>query len=190
MCLGEDLYMERKLKRFCLGLVFFGTVCLGFATAQAEEPKPWRVFVGYGHSHEYIDIFRFGIQRDFRKEWFVSRVGRLTGYHEASVGIWYHRDDVLGAIAYSPVFTYRFNMRRVEPYIEAGIGFALLTEREIYNRDMSTIFQFEDRFGVGVRLGASKQHDFNFRYMHYSNAATVQPNQGIDILITSYAVHF
>jgi len=50
---------------------------------------------------------------------------------------------------------------------------------------MSSVFQFEDRAGVGVTWQC---FDFNLGFMHYSNGGVSQPNQGINIILLTIAV--
>ncbi|MFQ6003800.1 MAG: acyloxyacyl hydrolase, partial [Candidatus Zixiibacteriota bacterium] len=92
----------------------------------------------------------------------------------------------------SPVFIYGVAgpINNIFSYLEAGIGISYLSEKRIKGRDLSSHFQFEDRIGIGAKIGKQKRHDLNFRYMHYSNAGIKQPNDGIDIFIFSYTNSF
>lgn len=56
-----------------------------------------------------------------------------------------------------------------------------------HGRDLSTAFQFEFRFGAGLR---SDRLDFHLRWMHYSNGSIEQPNHGVDALVAGIAVGF
>ncbi|MGB7061423.1 MAG: acyloxyacyl hydrolase [Candidatus Zixiibacteriota bacterium] len=150
------------------------------------------ISLGMGTARGSIDIFHVGFQKQFGKSWFESRVGCLSGYHEMSLNSLEHREESIRQIAYSPVFTYSFAgpTEIVSPYIEGGIGISLLSDKMISGRDLSTYFQFEDRIGVGLRIGRTHIHDLNVRYMHYSNASIKQPNDGIDMLMISYSCYF
>ncbi len=147
-----------------------------------------RISLGIGKSRDSINIYRLGFQQEFGSHWFESKTGHLSGYHEASLSCWQHERESIQQVAYSPVFTYDFAGlgSRVLPYLEAGIGIGYLSKKTINGRDLSTRFQFEDRIGIGVKIGKEKRHDLSFRYMHYSNASIKQPNDGIDIFIFSY----
>jgi lipid A 3-O-deacylase len=180
-------------KSFLLaGVVAICAAVPAFSSEEAAESEAfeWGVVVGIGESKDDIDTYRVGLQRDFKKKWFSTEVGCLTGYHEASVGWWEKDGDNVQVIAYSPVFTYRFNMKKIQPYLEGGIGFSFISDQSIGERDMASSYQFEDRIGGGARFGKNGRHDLNFRYMHYSNASTQSPNDGIDILMGSYAFRF
>lgn len=146
------------------------------------------VSLGLGRSRDSIDIYHLGFQKQFGGNLFETKMGHLSGYHEGSFNCWKHDRESIRQIAYSPVFTYEFVdlIKGVFPYLEAGIGVSFLSEETINGRDLSTHFQFEDRVGIGVRMGEEGRHNLSFRYVHYSNADIKQPNEGIDIFMLSY----
>jgi lipid A 3-O-deacylase len=139
--------------------------------------------------NDAIDIYRLGLKKNFGRQFLINRTGWLSGYFEGSLNYWHHTDDDIYALALSPVFVYYFgaDTNTVIPYIEAGIGVAVISDTEIGGVDMTTAFQFEDRVGAGVR---TEKLDFNFRYMHYSNGSMSQPNDGIDIWIGTLSYRF
>lgn len=145
--------------------------------------------LGYGQAQDDIDIYRLGIKKDFSGRYFETDAGFLSGYYEVSLNYWDHPENNVTALAVSPVFAYYFGQPEsiLLPYLEAGIGGALLSDTRIGNRDMSTTFQFEDRIGMGIKYD---RFDVNFRYMHYSNASIKKPNDGIDILIFTASFQF
>lgn len=134
----------------------------------------------FGRSKDDISITRLGFRKDF-----VCRIKNtampLSGYMEMSLNLWDGHRNILAGIGLSPVFIIPLCPDcQNAPYLEAGIGISLISEEIIDNRDMSSMLQFEDRIGCGVKLRGINIH---VRYMHYSNAGRVQPNQGIDIFI-------
>jgi lipid A 3-O-deacylase len=163
-------------------------VLLFILFANTEPLALDRVSLGIGKSRDSINIYRLGFQKEFGNNWLESKIGHMLGYHEVSLGCWEHKRESVQQMAYSPVFGYSFNGlgSSIMPYLEAGIGIAFLSEKTIKGRNLSSHFQFEDRGGIGVKIGKQKQHDLSFRYMHYSNAGLWQPNDGIDIFIFSY----
>ena len=70
-------------------------------------------------------------------------------------------------------------MGGVVPYIEAAIGFNLLSHTWIQDRRMSTAFQFGEFAGVGFTFGDKRQFDLGARYQHISNADIKRPNDGL-----------
>ena len=147
------------------------------------------VTLGIGESKDNIGIYRLGARKNFDKTFFDSDYGRLSGYYEASLNYWGKSGDQIYGIALSPVFVYYFGNKSnpIHPYIEGGIGGAYLSNTEIQNRDISSHLQFEDRVGAGIR---TESLDFNFRYLHYSNAGIVKPNDGIDIFMFTISYIF
>lgn len=173
------------MKKFLL--VFFSLI-LFYSTAMAQS-SGYGISFGYGEANPDIDINRLGIKKDFSRQWFQSDIGYLSGYFELSLNHWEQDNDDINAVALSPVFAYYFGDESsfVRPYIEGGIGVAYLDEYFIADRNLSTNFQFEDRIGVGTKIGF---FDLNFRYMHYSNGSIKSPNNGIDIWMFTTAICF
>ena len=147
------------------------------------------VTLGIGESKDDIGIYRLGARKNFDKTFFDTDYGRLSGYYEASINYWERDGEQIFGVALSPVFVYYFGDRSnsMHPYIEGGIGAACLSDTTIQRRDMSSHLQFEDRVGVGIR---TRSFDLNARYMHYSNAEIIEPNDGIDIFIFTLSYIF
>ncbi len=144
------------------------------------------VTLSIGKSKDKINIYRIGVRKDFTP-FAKNRAITIGGYWEASLNYWEKGSSNNFGIALSPVFALYFNIGEFHPYIEAGVGASYFTKTHIANRDISSHWHFEDRVGAGVRY---KNFDFSFRYMHYSNAGLVKPNQGIDIFIGSISYKF
>lgn len=166
------------------GLLFilFYTFLTGFTKAQIGIDKHSEALTsGYGIGLDEVDIFRLGFRMDTHTL-SVDKVGRLAGYIEASVNFW-NGDENMYVLAISPVFAYYFGSNwAVRPYLEAGIGFSYISNSQINERVLTSHFQFEDRMGIGVR---TRRVDYNFRFMHYSNANFKTPNEGMDMLVLS-----
>ncbi len=166
-------------------------VCSSAAKAQSPD-KVNAIAIDIGEGNRGIEIYRLGWQRDF-SHWLENRWVPLSGYFETSLNYWRgskreRSGNDIFAIAFSPVFALNLcSDCKYTPYIEAGIGVALLFDTIIDNRDMSSTFQFEDRLGAGIKRG---NLDFHVRYMHYSNASLSLPNDGIDIFIGGLSYKF
>ncbi len=164
-------------------LLFAQSLCL---QARADE-RLYSLAVDAGESKDGIGIYRLGVQRDFSR-WLKNSWVPLSGYFEASLNYWHGSENAIYAIAFSPVFALHLCRDcNYTPYIEAGIGAALLSDTLIDDRNMASTFQFEDRLGVGVKRG---DFDLHLRYMHYSNAGFAWPNHGIDIFLGGLAYKF
>jgi len=158
--------------------------------ASADElHKNHQLSIGAGVSKDNIGIFRIGIKNSFETPYLHSKYGWLGGYYEFSFNYWKRAEVEITGIATSPVFVYYIGDKSdyYLPYIEAGIGFSFISDRNIRTRDMSTNFNFEDRIGIGVKI---EDIDLSARYMHYSNASIVNPNDGIDIFIFTLSSKF
>jgi lipid A 3-O-deacylase len=83
-------------------------------------------------------------------------------------------------ISASPVLRIPFKLI-VPVYIDAGIGIAHLSNRLIANRDLGSVWVFEDRLGAGALLGARQSLEIGYRFLHYSNAYLAQKNQGLNL---------
>lgn len=161
--------------------VLFGCLAFSFGAVASD-----RISIGIGNANDDIEAYRVSFQRDFGQAWFKDYKWSLSGYWDASINLW-KDDESIAALALSPVFTFSPNRSTgTKPYIEVGVGAALISEREIAGRDLSSPFQFEDRIGFGIRLGEKQLHDINFRFTHYSNASLRLPNDGIDIYMLNY----
>lgn len=154
------------------------------ALGQVSAVQAIDLSVAIGQTGESTMTSRLGAQFDFNHSWFVSDVGRLTGYWDAAYTYW-DGDKAASnhSLSFSPVFVYEFAGERFKPYIEAGIGVAVFSNTELEENDLATSFQFEDRLGVGVRFA---EQEIGIRALHYSNAGIKQPNQGVE----SYALHY
>ena len=138
-----------------------------------------------GQTGESTMTYRLGLQFDWDKGWWQSDVGRLTGYWSGAYTYWEGDETTSNnSLSFSPVFVYEFSGQDVKPYIELGVGVALFSGIEIENNNLGSAFQFEDRFGVGLRFAG--EHEVGIRATHYSNAGITSENDGIE----SYALHY
>lgn len=138
-----------------------------------------------GQTGESDTTYRLGLQFNWDTSWWQSDVGRLTGYWSGAYTYWKGDETVSNnSLSFSPVFVYEFSSQTVKPYIELGVGVAIFSGTEIEENDLGGAFQFEDRFGVGLRFAGG--HEVGIRATHYSNAGITSKNDGIE----SYALHY
>lgn len=177
--------MSFRMKK--LGLIIIGLI-LSFNTASAGSDGIG-LSLGYGNGKKDIDIYRFGVKKDYSSRWFENSIGFLSGYFELSYNRWAYKSDEINGLAFSPVFVYYFGKDTdfVRPYISGGIGVTVIDEYHIRNKNLSTNFQIEDRIGLGSRIG---MFDVNFSYFHFSNAGIKSPNDGIDAWVFTGAIQF
>lgn len=176
--------------------VILAIVLTAFSGLAAAEGG-WRLAaVDFGTStsksvrgHTEFDIYRLGLQREFQRVFFENSRVTLGGYFEASVNYWDADDEDVYAVAFSPVFALYWTggNLRFRPYLELGIGAALISDTAFAGRELSTTFQFEDRLGIGIR---SPRFDLHYRFMHYSNGGIDKPNNGFDAHVIGLAFGF
>ena len=137
-----------------------------------------------GHTSASSSTTRLGLVSEFKRAWWVSERGQLSGYWNAGYTYWNGRKSADNhSLSISPVWRYSFNQGLVRPYIEAGIGVALFHKTRIERRRLGSALQFEDRLGFGVQRG---MHELGVQVVHYSNGGLKKPNAGIE----NYSVHY
>lgn len=86
----------------------------------------------------------------------------------------------IAILSASPVLRIPFKLI-VPVYIDAGIGVAHVSNKLIANRNLGSVWVFEDRLGIGALLGARQGLEIGYRFLHYSNAYLAQKNQGLNL---------
>jgi lipid A 3-O-deacylase len=76
-------------------------------------------------------------------------------------------------------FRLAYERALLRPYLELGLGGALLSQTTLGPRTLSTRFQFTEWIGVGVDI--SEHFTVGMRFSHYSNAGIKKPNDGLDM---------
>jgi hypothetical protein len=140
------------------------------------------------------DMGRLGVQWDWNKRWFQGQNWHVGGYWDLAVGYWKRSsppgfNEEITDIGFTPVFRLQQNDLR-GPYLEAAIGFHLLSKTSLGDKRFSTRFQFGDHVGAGVRFGPKGQYDLGYRFQHLSNADIKKPNNGIEFHQIRFQYHF
>ena len=179
---------------------------LHYAVAAAALVFSTAAFAVDGVSFEYgksdstnadVKLYRVGAQWDWNKRWFDTGSWHLGGYWDVSLGYW-NNDSVskthgsITDIGLTPVFRFQQNnMSGVSPYVEAAIGFHLLSATSVSpQRDFGSSFQCGDHLGFGLRFGDKGRYYLGYRYQHLSNAGIKDPNQGINFHQLRLQYHF
>ena len=138
-----------------------------------------------GGTSDSTMTYRLGMNFDWDKSWLQSDVGRLTGYWSGAYTYWEgDKSSSNNSLSFSPVFVYEFAGQSIKPYLEAGIGVAVFSQTEVEDNNIGQAFQFEDRFGAGLRFTGG--HEVGIRATHYSNAGMASHNDGVE----SYSLHY
>jgi len=67
------------------------------------------------------------------------------------------------------------------PYIDAGLGVAWLSHKQIAGRKLGMNFQVESKLGCGFRMGDHRQFDIGYRFANFSNAFIKHPNNTVNL---------
>ncbi len=145
--------------------------------------------VEVGRGQDETNLLRVAIQSKWRKEWPAGQEWRFSGYWELSVGAWDNHDNSAADFAFTPTFRFERYAPEVSPYVEAAIGFHIISRHISADRYFSTNFQFGDHVGVGVRFGEQRRYDLQLRAQHISNGGISQPNPGINFLLLRFQLH-
>lgn len=164
---------------FCLAAIAAAMLGHSFS-AQAAG-----VEFGVGETSDSTMVYRLGMQFDWDKSWLQSDIGRLTGYWSGAYTYWDgDKTSSNHSLSFSPVLVYEFSGETVKPYVEAGIGVAVFANTELESNKLGSSFQFEDRFGFGLRF--TRGHEVGIRATHYSNGGITNLNDGVE----SYSLHY
>ena len=171
---------------------FFAFGVLALIAAPARAMGGFALEIGSGDS---VEMVRAAVQWNWKKRWFQRANWHLGGYWDVALGYW-RRDDVragehgeLFDLALTPVFRIQPNAL-AGPYLEAAIGFHVLSRSSIGDHRLSTAFQFGDHLGVGYRFGSKASYDLGYRFQHLSNAGIKRPNPGINFHQIRLQYHF
>ncbi len=152
----------------------------------AQQATALELSGAVGRTEKSTMTYRLGLQKNFQSRWWQTDVGALTGYWDAGYTFWKgDKESDNHSISVSPVLVYEFNGDVFRPYLEAGIGVSLFENTRIESQRLGSSFQFEDRFGVGVRF---YNQAIGLRAIHYSNGGLKKPNNGIEAYSLDYRV--
>ena len=113
-------------------------------------------------------------------QWALGAHGRLSGYHDVSIGRWRAERSVGAAVVtqvgFTPVLRYWPRSGPAGWFVEAAVGVNAMTP--LYRRgtrQFSTVFNFGDHVAVGRR---GDGWELTLRYQHFSNDGIKRPNPG------------
>jgi lipid A 3-O-deacylase len=141
------------------------------------------IAVELGRGNDRTNLLRLSAQWHWREQRPLDEGWRLNGYWEVSVGAWESEDDSSADFGLTPVFRFERHGRQRVPYVEAAIGFHILSRHISRERQFSTNFQFGDHVGAGMRSG---KYDFGVRLQHISNGGIRHPNPGINFVLLRF----
>jgi len=149
------------------------------------------LYVGHANDNPGISAWELGYKQHGDPDWVKNLSPNLHGFWEAKFHYWQReKDNVLG-LALLPGLEYQWHQTAIgSPYAQLAFGVAVINDRKIGFRDMSTNWQFETMAGFGTRFGERDRYDLNLSFVHLSNADINEPNFGIDLLTLSFGADF
>ena len=174
-----------------------GIACLvSLSLPEPGDPPIHRLSAEVGTGRN-TQMWRIGAQRNWKKRLRIDRIWQVGGYWDLAFGAWYGRsptgdDETLVDVGVTPVFRLEPAKRSDEftPYIEAAVGFHLLSKHHISDRALGGAFQFGDHVGIGFRFGRRGRYDVSYRLQHLSNAGLAKRNMGINFNQIRFSYHF
>ena len=154
--------------------------------------------IAVGRGKEDTDRHRLSLTTDWGRSWTGPKGWNITGYWEVGVDDWEGKDNSLFALSLLPVIRFEktpeASLQREEGvsavpriFFDIALGFYLLSEGHLGDRDFSTAFQFGSHGGVGLIIG---RFEVGYRFEHISNAGIKEPNPGINFHLFRMAYHF
>ena len=131
-----------------------------------------------GRGDDRTNVLRLAFTHPWRQGEPAAREWQLVGYWEFAAAVWDNHDESVADVSATPVF----RLARSAAYIEAAIGFHLVTTHISAHRTFSTAFQFGEHLGAGYRFGPARRYDLGLRVQHISNGGLREPNPGINFV--------
>jgi lipid A 3-O-deacylase len=171
-------------------LALFALLACTGADAHALDGVAFEFGTGDG-----VKTARAALQWDWKSRWLQSANWHVGGYWDVALAYWKWNNGAPGLqeklfdFGLTPVFRLQPN-GLAGPYVEAGIGFHLLSHSSIGDNRLSTAFQFGSHVGVGYRFGARRSFEAGYRFQHISNAGIKDPNAGMNFHQVRAQYHF
>ena len=172
--------MGRMIKKIA---ALTGAACLLFLSAFPCHAIDG-VAVEVGRGDDRTSVARVALTDYWHKRLPPDDVWRLAGYWEVSAAVWDNSDDSTADIGITPVFRVQYQRY----YVEGAIGLHFVSTHISHSRVFSTVVQFGDHVGAGMRFGREGRYDLGVRLQHLSNGSLKQPNPGINFWLVRFQV--
>ena len=169
----------------CLRSLFVLVVAALSCWARPSECAPL-VSVEGGRG-ESVDVWGLGVGWDRVQTWTLGRQAEIELYALGRVDHWHGTEagavvSDLWDVSATPVVRLQASG---DPgpgvFLDIGFGVHLISETRINaHRQFSTVFQFGEFLGPGIRFGSRGQVDLSFRVQHVSNGNIEEPNNGLN----------
>jgi len=142
---------------------------------------------------EHVYVTRVGAEWDWKDDLMKVFGWKLSTHWQLDFSKWQSerdssQDGANVTLGLTPTFRFAGNKGDVQPYFDVGVGVYLFSVSHLDDHEFGSNFQFSDRFGVGVNMGARNQWGLGYKFQHYSNGSVRVPNPGINfhLLTLSY----
>jgi lipid A 3-O-deacylase len=146
--------------------------------------------VGMGKSVKGIKTYRLAYNRIITPDLLETSFGNLSTYFSAGTTFFDLENKNIAGLTFSPLFDFQIKNyhHSVTPYLEFGIGIGLFSHNKIFEGKISTAFQFEDRFGFGIKFDKDGKKYLTLNFIHYSNGGIKKPNEGISTFLLTFGI--
>ena len=199
MCSSTPLRTAHSRRHRCLYAMVAGLLAAPPALAQpatGDLSHAPSIYLQASRAEHGTDALTAGATLPWRQWRGQLWGGELRGHWDIYLSRWsfdgmggHNHSLVLGV---TPTLRLRPHGGRSAWFWEAGIGATLASHRyrPVGQEAFSTRFNFASHLGLGVNLGAQRQHELLLRLQHVSNAGIKKPNPGLNFVQLRYALHF
>lgn len=159
------------MKKILITFFVLMSFCFGFD----------KIAVGYGQDSDNSNVYNIAIQKDID----YKLIDNTELSFEISADFVDGKSNDLFIISVQPMLSYDINESF---YIEAGVGIAYFSEKELNDRRFGTNFQFKESIGFGYKF--NKEIESTLKYVHYSNADLNKENSGLDMVMLQVVYTF
>ncbi|TNF99338.1 MAG: acyloxyacyl hydrolase [Gammaproteobacteria bacterium] len=164
--------------------IFLGLVTLFCGHAQAVDG----IAIDLGSGDESSDVIGASVRWNWEKKWFTDGEWYVGGYWEAGIGHWdgksgEHSNDNITHVGVTPVFRLQRHQplsNGTIPFFEGAIGFHVMSDDKIGDKDLGTNFAFGDHVAAGIQFGGQRQYELSARLRHFSNCGLDDSNPGMN----------
>lgn len=138
------------------------------------------------------------VKWNWDKQWLTDGDWYVGGYWELGAGHWNgdsgeHRNSSITHAGITPVFRLTRHNRLANgamPFLEGAIGFHLMSDDKIGDKDLGGSFTFKDHLSAGVQFGTGLEHELSVRLQHFSNLNLYGSNPGFNTIGLRYGHNF
>lgn len=184
--------LQVLIKKNCLFLIYASFILISLIPERSYAiTHGLQISYGTGDP-DHLKGYRVAVQQLWPWVGFSKCPLNLTGYWDLSYADWHSYPPLAGQprsisiLALSPLIRLQSRencLLSAQAYLELGIGGSWLSNNHFGHRNLGGQFAFQDLMGLGLRwrINETAITTFSYRYLHYSNASLLPPNQGIDV---------